>query len=370
MNIILVLLATACAALPLFAQALALQIAAPLGVALIGLGAAWRARRAARPEPDPAGDTTAGADAHPTGTLAPLLTGVLPVWLHHVGEVKQQTEDAINQLARSFSSITERFEVAGFKGVGDVAGQRPDTTITLLTLCERQLQPVVSSMTSILDSKGALVQSVHALSQATIELQNMGSGISHIAAQTNLLAINAAIEAARVGVAGRGFNVIAQEIRSLSQESARTGKLITDRIAQVTTIMKATVEAAARASEHDKSAIELSGSVIEDVLTHVRALSVEADEMLGHGNVIRSEVESLMVSLQFQDRVSQMISVIDADIRRLEDVIETDQAVPDPASWLSDLQGHYTMNDQRTHPARAGAGAPAPAPAAQGVEFF
>jgi methyl-accepting chemotaxis protein len=370
MNAILVLLATACAALPLLVHAGALQAAAPLGVAVIGAWAAWRVHRAARAGSQTLADPTAGIDPRPVENLPPLLTGVLPVWAQHVGEVKQQTEDAINQLARSFSSITERFEVAGFKGVNDVPGKGPDTTISLLTLCERQLQPVVSSMTSILDSKGALVQSVHELSQATIELQSMGSGISHIAAQTNLLAINAAIEAARVGVAGRGFNVIAKEIRSLSQESAQTGKLITERIAQVTTIMKTTVEAAARASEHDKSAIELSGSVIEDVLTHVRALSVEADEMLGHGNVIRSEVESLMVSLQFQDRVSQMISVIDADIRRLEEVVQNDLAVPDPADWLVELQSRYTMNDQRDNHAPGIAGSPAKASAAQGVEFF
>jgi methyl-accepting chemotaxis protein len=293
---------------------------------------------------------------------------VLPVWLQHVGSVRQQTEQAINELALNLSSITERFEVAGFKGAARASDDRPDTTISLLTLCERQLQPVVASMNNILDGKGALVDSVHELSRATLELQGMASGVGHIAAQTNLLALNAAIEAARVGAAGRGFSVIAKEIRSLSVESAQTGKLLLERMAQVTKIMEATVAAAAKASENDKSAIELSGSVIEDVLTHVRELSVEADEMRGHGNTIRSDVEKLLVSLQFQDRVSQIISVIDDDIRRLEGVVDGDQAVPDAEAWLGDLQRHYTMNDQRT--CHASEGGAAPAPAAQGVEFF
>jgi methyl-accepting chemotaxis protein len=371
----LALIASGCAALPLLHHVGPLEIAALSGVVASSAWAAWRWLRASR-------DRIAGADRDAdeaeldtgaTGDGLPvLLAGVLPIWLQHLGSVKSQTESAITELVTSFSSITEQFEKAGFKGAGGSASDGQQATISLLTLCERQLRPVISSMNSLLDSKGALVSSVNELALVTSELQGMASGVSQIAAQTNMLALNAAIEAARAGPTGRGFAVIAKEIRTLSQVSAQTGKQITDRIGQVTRIMKTTVAAAANASIHDRSAIELSGSVVQDVLSHVRELSVNAEAMRGQGNIIRADVENLLVSLQFQDRVSQIISVIDADIKRLEDAVEGDEDLPATDEWLHDLQRHYTMNDQRQNHAAEASTVPAraQAPASTETEFF
>jgi len=340
-----VLAVSAFGALPLFGHVGVLEVVALVGIATTSTLIAWQASRAAHAARVCGAPEVASGKA--SESLSPLLVSVLPVWQEHVGTVKSQTESAINELALSFASISEQFGAAGFLGANGDSTDGQEASMSLLTLCERQLQPVVASMTHILDSKGSLVSCVHDLSHATIELQNMASGVGQIAAQTNLLAINAAIEAARVGDAGRGFAVIAKEIRSLSQVSAQTGKQITERMVQVSKIMKNTVDAAAKASEHDQSAIKLSGDVIDDVLTHVREMSGNAEKMRGQGNVIRAEVDKLMVNLQFQDRVSQLISVIDTDIARLKDALEGDLPLPSAQEWLDELQSHYTMPDQR-----------------------
>ncbi len=364
-RVALALSASVLAALPLIAAPGVITITSWATTSALVALLAWHPG-ARRTEPGPAAEPLATVSGDEP--VSDLLGHVLPVWLHHLGSVKTQSEQAVNELVSSFASLNRQFDDAGFIGDAGIDG-KGQATFSLLTLCERELRPVVRTMSLMLDSKSALVKSVNELAEATQELQGMARDVGRIASHTNILAINAAVEAAHAGDAGRGFSVIANEIRKLSQSSAATGKKIADRMAQVERITRATVQTASEASENDREVIEMSGSVVQDVLEHVREMGRNADRMREKGLVIRRDTENLLVNLQFQDRMSQILNALDQDMQRMQQATHERAMLPAPAEWLDRLATTYTMDDQRNAGMKAPATQSSSAPADE-VVFF
>ncbi len=282
-----------------------------------------------------------------TRATVDLLLEVLPAWQHHVAIVKAQTEDAVNNLTSSFAKVLDQFDQAGI-GQPGLAQDQEVRTIALLDLCERELQPVVQSLSSMIEGKDKLLVNVRTLADQTLELRSMAADVGSIAAQTNLLALNAAIEAARAGEMGRGFAVVAQEVRMLSQRSAETGKMIGLRVSEISQIMTATLNNAEAATQEDKYAVSLSGELVEHVLGHVRKLGTSADAMHKHGTIVRKEVEQLLIAMQFQDRVSQILEGAHNNMVLMEQGLSNIDCEPLPSvdEWLHQFNQTSRMDDQ------------------------
>ncbi|MDC7232629.1 MAG: methyl-accepting chemotaxis protein [Spirochaetales bacterium] len=146
--------------------------------------------------------------------------------------------------------------------------------------------------------------------------------IQDIAAQTNLLAMNAAIEAAHAGDAGRGFAVVADEIRKLATQSSESSKSIEERINSIVSRAQDANDAGLR-TEDSFSSI-LTG--IDDLSESLEKADRSAEHMTGHFKKLDSSIRDLSLSAEdvktAAEKTENEIPVISEGFKRLEHIGE------------------------------------------------
>lgn len=296
------------------------------------------------------------------GGLDHLCVNVLPVWSGQIELARAHTEESITVLANRFADLSRRIEFAVAASQDATIGNGDDAAqgvVSLLHNSEAELNSIIVSLRSTVEEKGSLLRQIDALSGFTGELKEMAKNVGDVATQTNLLALNAAIEAARAGEVGRGFAVVADEVRKLSSHSGETGKKIAATVDAVNNAISSTLQVSHKYAHQDAELVSGSEQAIKRVLSHFQitasGLSDSAEVLRRESELIRTEIEDVMVALQFQDRISQVLSHVRNDLDKLgrhlgeagRELAEGRQPGPiDPAAWLDALARTYTVPEQ------------------------
>ncbi len=285
----------------------------------------------------------------------------MPLWTGHIETARGQTEEAITALTGRFSALVSRLESAVSASQATSGNMGSESALhALFAESRRELTAVVQSLRQVLAAKDAMFRKIAELGEFVDELQQMAEAVAVIASQTNLLALNAAIEAARAGEAGRGFAVVADEVRKLSTMSGETGQSIGVKVQSIGVAITETIAMAQATEQKDASAVNDADGAIHSVLAQLEdaagGLSHSAEILQQESAGIRDEITDILVSLQFQDRVSQILAAVTGtmdhfrqDMHGQQELMERGQEAPgiNVEKLLEQMQRSYTTSEQR-----------------------
>ncbi|MDP2751087.1 MAG: methyl-accepting chemotaxis protein [Rhodocyclaceae bacterium] len=196
--------------------------------------------------------------------------------------IEQVTLRSDQQLDRARDVAVETEETS--QSIAEVAANAKttvDAAVTAQDIVRISNQQMVESMGSI----GKVVHGVEMSSKTIREITTsvarvdaMSHVIKEIADQTNLLALNAAIEAARAGEAGRGFAVVADEVRKLAERTALSTTDISNMVADIQSISKSAVESIEQAG-HEVDASIASITATSDTIFKIMTATNEVTDM-------------------------------------------------------------------------------------------
>ena len=222
-----------------------------------------------------------------------------------VSKGSEEQAEAVNQASQITSQISSTIE--------QVAGNAQAVTENATSASEaaengsRTIEQTISGMHTIRDKVGVSAKRVQEMGERSDAIGAIVDTITDIASQTNLLALNAAIEAARAGEHGKGFAVVADEVRKLAERSAVATNEIGDLIKEIQRTVTDAVAAMDEGSQEVESGVERAneaGGALSDIMEAIEAVRQQSEQTAAASEEMSAASGELVASM---DTVSAVV---------------------------------------------------------------
>ena len=206
-------------------------------------------------------------------------------------EQSSQTSEissAVEEMTRTIIHTTQNATSAAENA--KLASQQTNVGVEQVTMAKQGMQQIIAAS----NKTGVIINS---LAQKSDQIGEIAQVIDDIANQTNLLALNAAIEAARAGEQGRGFAVVADEVRKLAERTTKATKEIAETIKSIQKEAKDADASMGEAATAVENGLKLNENV-EDALVKIN----------GSTNIVASEIEQVAAASEEQSSSAEQIS--------------------------------------------------------------
>lgn len=207
--------------------------------------------------------------------------------------------------------------------------------------CEGTVKQTIDAIGKLSGSLDQASDTVNQLASASNEINTVLDVIQGIAEQTNLLALNAAIEAARAGEQGRGFAVVADEVRSLATRTQESTEEIHAMIERLQKGSKSGVEVMLESREYADLAVKLAseaGEFIADISGHIALID---DKNL---QVANAAEEQSAVSKEVHRKIDAVNQISSENAQGMHDTIDVNHEVNNLAIKLEDLVRQFRVS--------------------------
>ena len=201
-----------------------------------------------------------------------------------------ETTTTMDELSASARQVMEQADAATTSAREALQQSESGTQAVELTM---------ESMILLKEKVGAIAQQILRLSEQTNQIGNISTLVSDLANQTNMLALNAAVEAVRAGEHGRGFSVVASEIRKLADRSKQSAAQIGNLVADIQTAINSTVMVTDEGTKTVESGV-IRSQETSDSLAGIR------------GAVDQVVLNNQQISLTIKQQVTAIQQVVEA----------------------------------------------------------